>query len=76
MVQKEFTVRQGSNGAAIEVSNQTRVNVYDADGNLVFSDSSNTNEVYPSLAPGRYIVETDGRLKSVRSSTKGELDVD
>lgn len=71
MVQKDFTVGKGSNSAAIEVSRQTHVNVYDANGNLVFSDRSDTSEVHPLLAPGKYVVETDGRLKSVRSSSKG-----
>jgi propanediol utilization protein len=75
-VRKDFTVSKNSNGAAIEVSSQTHVRIYDADGNLVFSDRSDTYEVHPLLAPGKYVVETDGRLKSIRSSTKGEQELD
>lgn len=75
-MRKDFTVSKNSNGAAIEVSRQTHVRIYDADGNLVFSDRSDTDEVHPLLAPGKYVVETDGRLKSIRSSTKGEQELD
>jgi hypothetical protein len=76
MVRKDFTVGKRSNSAAIEVSGQTHVRIYDADGRLIFSDRSDTSEVTPLLAPGKYVVETDGRLKSITSATKGKQELD
>lgn len=41
--------------------------IYDRNGVSVFSDKSNTNEVSALVDPGDYVIETDGRIKSVRS---------
>ncbi len=73
---KEIKVNKPSNSAVIQVYRQTYVTIRDAKGNLVFSDKSNTGEVSPLLAPGEYVVETDGRLKSIKLSKKGGQDLE
>ena len=73
---EELKVGKRSDSAIIKVSRQTHVTIYDAKGNLVFSDRSDTGEVTPLLGPGEYVVETDGRLESIRPSTKGGQDLD
>ena len=74
MVKKDFTVGKRSNSAVIEVSRHTHVHVYDMDGRLVFSDLSRTDHITPLLQPGKYVVETDGRVKSIRSEKRGDMD--
>ena len=63
---KKFKVGEGNNSATIAVSGQTYVTISDEKGNLVFSEKSNTGEVNPLLAPGEYVIETDGRVGSIK----------
>ncbi len=71
---KKIKVSKPSNSAVIRVERQTSITIHDVKGNLVFSDKSNTGEVNPLLAPGEYVVETDGSLKSIKLSKKGGQD--
>lgn len=73
---KKIKVSKPSNSAVIRVDRQTFITIHDAKGNLVFSDKSNTGEVNPLLAPGEYVVETDGSLKSIKLSKKGGQDLE
>ncbi len=73
---KKIKVSKPSNSAVIRVDRQTSITIHDAKGNLVFSDKSNTGEVNPLLAPGEYVVETDGNLKSIKLSKKGGQDLE
>ena len=73
---KKFKVSKPSNSAVIQVDRQTSIIIHDAKGNLVFSDKSKTDEVNPLLAPGEYVVETDGTLKSIKLSKKGGQDLE
>lgn len=66
-MRKKFTIAKTYNCAVIQVSRQTRMTIYDRNGVSVFSDKSNTNEVSALVDPGDYVIETDGRIKSVRS---------
>ena len=72
-----FKVGKGTN-AAIEISRQTYVTIYDVKGNVVFSDKSNTGQVNPLLVPGEYVIETDGTVGSIKSksSKTGGQDLD
>lgn len=71
---RKFTVGKRYNSAVIQVSRQTYVKVYDAEGIVLFSDESVTREVKPLLSPGEYVVETDGTVKSIRAAKHGGLD--
>lgn len=66
---KKFKVGTDNNSAAIVVSRQTYLAIYDVKGNMVFSDKSNTGEVTPLLVPGEYVIETDGKVGAIRSKT-------
>lgn len=66
---KKFKVGKGTNSAAIVISRQTYVTIYDVKGIMVFSDKSNTGEVTPLLVPGEYVIETDGKVGSIKSKS-------
>ena len=71
MTQKKFNVKKGDNSAILKVSGQTYVRIYDEKGMLVLYDKSETTEISAILDPGEYVVETNGKLRSV-ISTIGE----
>jgi hypothetical protein len=71
MIQKKFNVKKGDNCAILKISGQTYVRIYDEKGMLVLYDKSETTEISSILDPGEYVVETNGRLRSV-ISTFGE----
>ncbi len=73
---KKFKVGKRYNSAVIQLSRQTYVRIYDAKGNVIFSDESVTREVNPLLSPGEYVVESDGTVKSIKASKKGGLHLD
>lgn len=61
-----FKVGKGRS-AAIAISRQTYVTICDVKGNMVFHDRSKTGEVNPLLVPGKYVIETDGKVGSIKS---------
>lgn len=73
---KKFRVTKGSNRAVVLLSGQTFVTICEASGNIIFSDRSHTNEVSALLAPGDYVLESDGRVKSIKFSKKGGQDLE
>ncbi len=75
MIEK-IKVSKPSNSAVIQVDGQTYITIHDAKGTLVFSDKSNTGAVNPLLEPGEYVIETDGKLKSIKISKKGGQDLE
>lgn len=70
LMKKTIKVGKSVNSAIINVRRQTHVTIHDAKGNLVFSDKSITGKVNPLLAPGYYLVETDGIFKSIKLSKR------
>ena len=73
---KKFRVTKGSNRAVVLLSGQTFVTICEASGNIIFSDCSRTKEVIALLAPGDYVLESDGRVKSIKFSKKGGQDLE
>ncbi len=73
---KKIKLSKPSSSAVIQVDRQTYITIHDAKGNLVFSDKSNTGAVNPLLAPGEYVVETDGKVRSIKLSKKGGQDLE
>lgn len=62
---KEFTVPKGKDFAIISASSHKYVRVLDAEGNEIFRSNSLGEVVTAIVDPGRYNVDTDGKIDKV-----------
>lgn len=62
---KEITVPKGKDFASISVTGHQYVRVLDAGGNEVLRSNSPSEYVTAALDPGRYTVESDGKIGKV-----------
>jgi hypothetical protein len=69
---KEFTVPKGKDFAIISASGHKYVRVLDAEGNEIFRSNSPGEFVTAIVDPGRYNVDTDGKIDKVDYGTLDE----
>jgi hypothetical protein len=66
---KKFSIKNRENEAIITVSGeQSFTNIYDKNNTLIFSDKSSTREINAILDKGDYTIESDGKIKSIKTT--------
>jgi len=67
---KQLKVSRGKDLLSIQLAGHSYVRITDEAGNETFRSDSNTRHVNAIVPPGRYVVETDGKLNKVTHASR------
>lgn len=66
MDKREVKVKEEENRIRISVKGHSYVEVRKDTGEWVATERTNSEQVFIGLYPGNYVVETDGKIKSIK----------
>jgi|KBSMisStaDraftv2_1062788.scaffolds.fasta_scaffold431446_2 hypothetical protein len=67
---KQLKVSRGKDLLSIQLAGHSYVRITDEAGNETFRSDSDARHVNAIVSPGRYVVETDGKLNKLTQSAR------